>query len=119
MKQVELAKLSFAELRDRLKAGSDEFDKTDDIDLPEALGYLTTLPENAHTPESVDALIQLARIFFFAAQPVEALQAASVASRLASALDQGSYCATRRESKDLLCLTLAGLPKRQSHTLNL
>ncbi len=89
MTQDELAKLSFAELRDRLKARTDEFDKTNDIDLPEALGYLTTLPENAHTPDSVDALIQLARIFFFAAQPVEALQAASVASRLASALDQG------------------------------
>lgn len=89
MNQVELAKLSFAELRDRLKARTDEFDQTNDIGLPEALGYFTTLPESAHTPDSVDALIQLARIFFFAAQPVEGLQAASVASRLASALDQG------------------------------
>jgi putative two-component system response regulator len=88
MTQTALARLSFADLRDRLKARADELDHIDDIDLTEALRYLTTLPDHAHTPDSIDALIQLARIFFFAAQPVEALQAASVASRLATVSDQ-------------------------------
>ena len=87
MTQVELAKLSFVQLRDRLKACTDAVDETD-IDLAGALGYLTMLPDNGHTPDSIDALIQLARVFFFAAQPLEALQAASAASRLATALNQ-------------------------------
>ncbi len=88
MTQDELASLSLAGLRDRLKARADELDNTDDIDLVEVLRYLTTLPDHAHTSDSIDALIRLARNFFFAAQPVEALQAASLASRLASALEQ-------------------------------
>ena len=88
MTHGELARLSFAELRDRLKARTEELDHADEIDLTEALRYLTTLPNHAHTPESVDALIQLARHFFFAAQPVEALQAASVASPLATGSGQ-------------------------------
>jgi hypothetical protein len=84
----ELASLSFVDLRDRLKARNDKLDHTDHIDLTELLRYLTSVPDDAHTPDSVDALIQLARNFFFAAQPAEALQAASVASRLATLLDQ-------------------------------
>ena len=88
MTQDGLASLFLAGLRDRLKARADELDNTDDIDLMEALRHLTTLPDHAHTPDSVDALIQLARNFFFAARPVETLQAASLASRLAIALEQ-------------------------------
>lgn len=88
MTQDELASLSFAGLRDRLKVRADEFDYTDDIDLMEVLRYLTTLPDHAHTPDSVDALTRLARNFFYAARPVETLQAASLASRLAIALEQ-------------------------------
>lgn len=94
--QDELAGVSFADLRDRLKARTDELEHTDEIDLMEALRYLVTLADDAHTPDSVDALIQLARNFFFAGQPEEALQAASVASRLASLLDQRlSLCEAR------------------------
>ena len=77
--KTDLASRAFADLRDGLRARIDELDHTDDIDLTEALRYLTTLPDGAQTPDSVDALIQVARNFFFAAQPVEGLQAASVA----------------------------------------
>jgi len=107
MTHGELAKLSFAQLRDRLKARTDELDHNDDIDLAEALRYLTTLPDHAHTPDSVDALIQLARNFFFAAQPVEGLQAASVASRLAALADENLLLC---EAKGLegLCLSDLG-----------
>lgn len=82
-----VSNLSFAELRDHLKARTDELNHVEDIDLTEVLRYLTTFPDGAHTPDSVDALIQLARNFFFAAQPVEALKAASVASKLATLVD--------------------------------
>ncbi len=96
MKARDLANMPFAELRDRLKARTDELDHTDAIDLTEALRYLTTLSDGAHTAESVDALIQLARNFFFAAQPAEAIQAASIAARLASLLNQRlSLCDAR------------------------
>jgi response regulator RpfG family c-di-GMP phosphodiesterase len=88
MTQSVFASLSFADLRDRLKARTEELDHNDDIDLGEALRHLTALPDGAHTPDSIDALIQLARNFFFAAQPAEALKAAIVASRLATVLDQ-------------------------------
>ncbi len=96
MTQSALSKLSFTRLRDRLKAHTDELDQSDDLDFTAALRYLTALPDGAHTPDSIDALIQLARIFFFSAQPEEALEAASVASRLASALGQKlSVCEAR------------------------
>ncbi len=88
MTTSELAKLSFAQLRDRLRTHTEELNQTDDLDLVQALRYLTTLRESEHTPDSIDALIQLARNFFFSAQPQEALQAASVAARLASIFDQ-------------------------------
>lgn len=83
MTPIEFAQPSFAQLRDRLKARTDEFHGVDQVDLIAAQRYLVTLPESAHTPESVDALIHLARNFFFATQPAEALQAASLAARLA------------------------------------
>ena len=87
MTQSAGASLSFTELRDALKARVDELGHSN-IDLNETLRYLTTLPDDAHSQESVDALVQLARNFFFSAQPVEALKAASVASQLATVLDQ-------------------------------
>ncbi|MCM3905222.1 MAG: HD domain-containing protein, partial [Pyrinomonadaceae bacterium] len=96
MKQDELARLSFADLRDRLKAGADQPGHADDFDLHEVLRYLIELPDEKHVPESVDALVQLARNFHFAGQPSEALQAASNAARLAVALEQKSLlCAAR------------------------
>ena len=56
----------------------------EDIDLTEALRYLTTLDDHEHTPDSVDALIQLAKNFS-SLRSRDALQAASLASRLAIA----------------------------------
>lgn len=84
------ASYSFGVLRDRLQTRADELDHADDIDLTEALRYLITLPDCAHTPDSIDALIHLANNFFLAARPLEALQAASRASRLAPAFKQTS-----------------------------
>ena len=57
MTHGELAKLSFEQLRDCLKARTNELDHNDDIDLAEALRYLTGLSDGTHTPESVDAAI--------------------------------------------------------------
>ena len=82
----ELASLSFAELRDRLKAQIDEVGRVGDIDWPEALRYLTSLPDNQHTEDSGNALIELGRNYFFSGQPEEALLAGTVAARIALAL---------------------------------
>ena len=64
MTRTAVVSLPFADLRDRLKARTEELDHADDIDLTEALRYLTTLPDAEHTPDSVDALIQLGQKFF-------------------------------------------------------
>ncbi len=88
-----LADLSFAELRDRLKARAEDLGNADDIDLVGVLHYLTTLAHDAQTPDSVDALFHLSRNFFAASQPARTIEAASFASRLAIALGQ----------RDLLC----------------
>ena len=81
----ELAKLSFAELRDRLKARVEKVGYVDDIDLPEALRYLTSLPDHEHTEDSGNALIELGRNYFFFGQHEEALRAGTVAARIATA----------------------------------
>ena len=88
MTRIVLASLSFAELRDRLRARAEELHRTHDIDLIEAQRYLMTLATKEHTADSVDALIQLAKNFFLDTQPVEALTALSVASQLATDLGQ-------------------------------
>jgi tetratricopeptide (TPR) repeat protein len=93
MTQDELARLSFAELRDRLQARAETLGSTEVIDLVEVMRYLTTLADDAHTPDSVDALFHLSRNFFLAAQPAQTNQVASLASQLAIALEQ----------KQLLC----------------
>lgn len=96
MTRSEFSKLPFAQLRDRLKAHTEELGQGERLDFTAAFRYLRTLPDGAHTPDSVDALVQLARVFFFSAQPEKALQAASVASRLASILNQKlSVCEAR------------------------
>ena len=82
----DLAKLSFAELRDRLKARIDQVGYVDDIDWSEALRYLTSLPDSEHTEDSGNALIELGRNYFFSGQPEEALLAGTVAARIAIAL---------------------------------
>ena len=107
MTQSADASLSFAELRDALKARTEELGHSHYVNLNETLSYLTALPDGAHTPDSIDALIQLARNFFFAAQPVEGLEAASVASRLAALADENLLLG---EAKGLegLCLSDLG-----------
>ena len=52
MTRTTLGKFSFADLRDHLKARRDELDHIEDIDLTEALRYLTTLPDQ-HTRRTV------------------------------------------------------------------
>ncbi len=97
MTQAELASLSFAELRDRLKARAfSEGDTEEDVDISEALRYLGALPVDEHTADSVDALVQLARNFHYAARSAEFLQAASLAARFATALgDKLQLCVAR------------------------
>ena len=93
MKQEELASLSFAELRDRLQARVEALTSSDDIKLMHVLRYLTALRDKEHTSDSVDALFYLSRNFYYASQPARTVQAASLAARLAIALEQ----------KQLLC----------------
>jgi putative two-component system response regulator len=96
MTQNELTSLSFANLRDRLKARADQPDNAEDIEIHQALRYLMALADNEHTTESVGALVQLARNFHYASKPTEALQAASHAARFAVALEQKLLlCAAR------------------------
>ncbi|HKO69014.1 MAG TPA: HD domain-containing phosphohydrolase [Burkholderiaceae bacterium] len=82
-----LEKLSFAELRDHLKARADQVGYVDDIDLSEALRHLTLLPDQKHTRESGHALIELGRNYFMAGQQEDALLAGTVAARIAITLD--------------------------------
>jgi len=87
MTRDELASLSFAELRDRLKARIDRVGYVDDIDWSDALSYLTSLPDHEHTEDSGNALIELGRNYFFSGQPEEALLAGTVAARIAISLE--------------------------------
>lgn len=91
-----LASLSFAELRDRLTARVDELNNADSLDLTEALHYLVKLPISAHTADSVEALVQLARNFLSAARPTDALEAASRAAHCAIALKDKALQARAR-----------------------
>ena len=72
---------SYGGLRDRLLsrflAGPDS---ADDIDLEKVLTHLTALPHADQTTDSIDALIQLAKNFWYAGQVAEALRAASHAA---------------------------------------
>lgn len=81
----DLAKLSFTELRDRLKARIDQVGYVDDIDWSEALHYLTSLPDHEHTEDSGHALIELGRNYFFHGLPNQALVTGTVAARIATA----------------------------------
>lgn len=99
MTQAALVDLSFVNLRDQLKARADsldDHDADDNHDLVQTLLRLSSLPEDKHTPDSVDALIQLARNFFYQAQPREAIDAAAVAARLARVLDHKSLLCEAR-----------------------
>jgi len=106
MTQSADAGLSFAALRDLLKARVEELGRRQADDLTETLRYLTNLPDDAHTRESIDALVQLARNLFYAAQPLEGLEAASVASRLAALADEDLLLC---EAKGLQGLCLSDL----------
>lgn len=86
MKVDDLADFSFAELRDRLKARAEQSDDAGDIDIDDALRYLTTLASDSHTAESIEALLHLAGNFRYASQPAKSLAAASHAAPLAAAL---------------------------------
>jgi HD-GYP domain-containing protein (c-di-GMP phosphodiesterase class II) len=91
-----LASLSFAELRDRLTARVNELDNADSLDLTEVLHYLVQLPISAHTADSIEALVQLARNFLSAARPTDSLEAASHAVRCAIALQDKALRARAR-----------------------
>lgn len=92
----ELEKLSHAELRARLAARADQVGYVDDIDLPEALRYLTSLPDQAHTEDSGHALIELGKTCFMGGQQEEALLIGTVAARIATSLqDQLLLCRAR------------------------
>ena len=95
---------SFAELRDRLQARAEALGSSDDIELTHVLRHLTALPDEKHTPDSVDALFYLSRNFYYASQPARTVQAASLAARLAIALEQNHLlCKVRGIQGIALC----------------
>ncbi len=75
---------SFAELRDRLKASADLPEATERVDFELAFQRLFALPSGEHTTDSIEALIELAKNFYFAAQPQTAVQAVSHAAVMAA-----------------------------------
>ncbi len=97
MTQAGLGSLSFAELRDRLKARAFSPDDTEeDVDLSEALRYLAAVSVDEHTADSVDALLHLARSLHYEARSAEFLQAASLAARSATVIgDKSQLCVAR------------------------
>ena len=107
MTQSADASLSFAALRDLLKTQVEKAGRGEAIDLTETLRCLTKLPEDAHTRESIDALIHLGRNLFYAAEPAEGLRAAFVASRLA-ALAHEDLLLCEAKGLEGLCLSDLG-----------
>lgn len=83
MKPNNLRSLSFADLRDRLKARADQSHNVEELDLNEVLRYLVALPDEKQTKDSVDAVLQLGRNFHYETRPAEGLQAALHAARFA------------------------------------
>lgn len=98
MARSQPASLSFPELRDRLKARVNNPKNTDDLDPHEILHFLASLPVSSHTPDSVDALVQLSETFVFTEQPNEGLQSALLASQMAIAInDRLLLCCARNK----------------------
>ena len=79
MKEGDFTGLSFGALRDRLRAHAEALGPADNIDLDAVLRYLTLVSDDAHTPDSVDALFHLSRNFFLASKPLQTIRAASLA----------------------------------------
>lgn len=90
MTRDDLANLSFVDLRARLKARPDELSAATDLDLADVFRYLVDLPPDTHTPDSIEALILASQNLYTAAQPIEALQAATHAARLASGIGKNA-----------------------------
>ena len=114
MTQTELVGLSFAELRDQLKAridsalhGTERRDDIDDSDLESILRHLLAVPVRSWTLDTADALIHLASNFSRVAQPASMFKAASRASQMATTLgDRLSLC--RARNKEGFALTQLG-----------
>ncbi len=110
----ELVSLSFAELRDQLKAridsalhGTERRDDIDDSDLENILRHLLAVPLPSCTSDTTDALIHLASNFSRVAQPASMFEAASRASQMAITLGERlSLC--RARNKEGFALTQLG-----------
>ena len=59
MTRDDLANLSFADLRARLKARRDELNAATDLSFDDVFRYLIDLPLDTHTPDSIEALIEV------------------------------------------------------------
>lgn len=97
MIQTKLADFSLAELGDRLKARADDPKSKEDLDPFEVLAYLMELPESLYTSDSATASLQLFRVFVIASQENEALQAASLASRMATTVNDLALLSRARQ----------------------
>ena len=107
MTQGELASLSFAELRDRLKVLGDDPRNTDDLDPDEVLRYFMGLSVSSHTSDSAYALLNLTRIFGVAGKPAEMLQSALLMSRIAIAIND-RVLLSRARNKQGIALVKVG-----------
>lgn len=94
--------LSFAELRDQLKASADLPEATARVDCERAFQRLFALPSAEHTRDSIEALIELAKNLYLAAQPDKAVQAASHAAQMAKTQDEHVLLCAARGIEGLL-----------------
>ena len=90
MTREDLANLSFTDLRARLKARRDELNAATDLSFDDVFKYLIDLPLDTHTPDSIEALIEVSQNLYSAAQPTEALHGAAHAARLSSEMGKNA-----------------------------
>lgn len=104
-----IADLSFADLRDRLKARAERGKSADDLNPNEVLRYLASLPISEHTATSADGLLHLSTVFGFGGQQEDALESARLAVRIAIASNDRLLLSRARNSEGVYLVRLGRL----------
>ena len=89
MTRDQLACLSHADLRDKLKARAEDRSLVDDLEPQEVLAHLMSLPINVHTADSGDGLLYLSTYSFLG--PERGALIGALAARIATAVTIAFY----------------------------
>ena len=100
---------SFAELRDQLKASADLPGATARVDFDLAFQRLLAVPSAEHTRDSIEALIELSKNLYFAAEPDKAVRAVSHAGLMARTHSEPSLLRVARGIEGMLLSDLGRL----------